>query len=223
MTGTLKAGTIKVVLVDDHALVRQALGALLSQSADIVPVADCPDADQAIAACISLRPDVVVMDIDMPGIAAFDAAQIIAARVPGAKILFLSAFTHDRYIEAAIKGGALGYITKNEPPEHVAKAIRTVASGKAYFSPEVQSRLVIDSDGVHLEAKVKSRVNQLTARELEVLRYIARGMAKKEIAKTMHLSVKTVENHSASIMNRLDIHDRVELTRFAIREGLVEA
>lgn len=214
---------IRVVLADDHALVRQALGQLLSQSADIVPVADCQDADQAISASIRHQPNVVVMDIDMPGIAAFDAAQIIRARVPGAKILFLSAFTHDRYIDAALKCGALGYLTKNEPPDRVERAIRTVAAGKTYFSPEVQARLVVDSDGVRLgAASVNSRMNQLTAREVEVLRYIAKGMSKKEIATVMHLSVKTVENHSANIMNALDIHDRVELTRFAIREGLVE-
>jgi len=114
-------------------------------------------------------------------------------------------------------------LSKNEPPEKVIDAIRAVASGQCYFSPEVQSRLVIDSDGVHLGHEAKGRAASLTHREMEVLRYIARGMSKKEIAKTMHLSVKTVENHSASIMSRLDIHDRVELTRFAIREGLIEA
>lgn len=214
---------IRVLLVDDHALVRQSLASILGQAPGIIAVAECADGEQAIAAALKHQPQVVVMDVDMPGLAAFDAAQVIRSRVPGVKIIFLSAFTHDRYIDAALKAGAMGYLTKNEPPGNVERAVRAVASGKTYYSPEVQSRLVVDNDGVRLETSVKSRVNDLTAREVEVLRYIARGMSKKEIAQVMHLSVKTVENHSANIMQTLDIHDRVELTRFAIREGLVEA
>jgi DNA-binding NarL/FixJ family response regulator len=215
--------SIKVLLADDHTLVRRALGRVLHESPSIAVVAEVPNADDAISAALRFQPNVVVLDIDMPGIASFDAARTITARVPGVKVLFLSAFTHDRYIEAALAAGALGYLSKNEPPEKVIDAIRAVAVGQSYFSPEVQSRLVIDSDGVHLGHESKSRAASLTNREMEVLRYIARGLSKKEIAKTMHLSVKTVENHSASIMSRLDIHDRVELTRFAIREGLIEA
>ena len=214
--------SIKVLLADDHTLLRRAVGRVLHESASISVVAEVANADDAIAAALRFQPGVVVLDIDMPGIASFDAARTITARVPNAKILFLSAFTHDRYIEAALAAGALGYLSKNEPPEKVVDAIRAVAVGQCYFSPEVQSRLVIDSDGVHL-GQSTSRASLLTNREMEVLRYIARGLSKKEIAKTMHLSVKTVENHSASIMSRLDIHDRVELTRFAIREGLIEA
>jgi DNA-binding NarL/FixJ family response regulator len=214
-------GSIKVLLADDHTLVRRSVARMLHETPSITVVAEVANADEAIAAALRYQPNVVVLDIDMPGIASFDAARTITARVPGVKILFLSAFTHDRYIEAALAAGALGYLTKNEPPEKVAEAIRTVAVGQCYFSPEVQARLVIDSDGVHL-AQSASRAASLTNREVEVLRYIARGLSKKEIAKTMHLSVKTVENHSASIMARLNIHDRVELTRFAIREGLIE-
>lgn len=214
--------SIKVLLADDHTLLRRAVGRVLHESPSIAVIAEVGNADDAIAAALRFQPNVVVLDIDMPGIASFDAARTIIARVPNAKILFLSAFTHDRYIEAALAAGALGYLSKNEPPEKVIEAIRAVAVGQCYFSPEVQSRLVIDSDGVHL-GQSTSRASLLTNREMEVLRYIARGLSKKEIAKTMHLSVKTVENHSASIMSRLDIHDRVELTRFAIREGLIEA
>jgi DNA-binding NarL/FixJ family response regulator len=215
--------TIKVLLADDHTLVRRAVARVLHESPSITVVAEVANADEAIAAALRFHPNVVVLDIDMPGIASFDAAHTIRARVPTARILFLSAFTHDRYIEAALAAGALGYVSKNEPPEKVIEAIRAVAVGQCYFSAEVQARLVIDSDGVHLGYEAKSRTAALTNREMEVLRYIARGMSKKEIAKTMHLSVKTIENHSASIMARLNIHDRVELTRFAIREGLVEA
>jgi len=214
---------IKIILADDHTLVRQSLARLLNESSNMIVVAEVGTADEAVVAAIRSNPDIVMLDIDMPGIAAFDAARTIAARCPMAKIIFLSAFTHDRYIEAALSCGAMGYLCKTEPPEKVIVAIRTVAAGQSYFSPEVQQRIVVESDGVHLAGtEVKSRASALTNRELEVLTYIAKGLSKKEIAKTMHLSVKTVENHTASVMNRLDIHDRVALTRWSIREGLVE-
>lgn len=214
---------IRVLLADDHTLVRQTLAQVLNQVSSLIVVAEARNADEAIAAALKHQPDIAVLDIDMPGVAAFDAAGTIVARCPKTRVLFLSAFTHDRYIEAALRCGAMGYITKNEAPDRVLRVIRSVAAGQPYFSPEVAARLVIDSDGVHLGAEIKGKLGLLTTREFEVLRYIAKGMSKKEIAKTMHLSVKTVENHASSVMSRLEIHDRVELARFAIREGLVEA
>jgi DNA-binding NarL/FixJ family response regulator len=215
---------ITIVLADDHTLVRRSVAAQLQKTIGLTVVADVGTTDEAITAAIRSQPDVVVFDIDIPGVECFEAARTIRSRCPKTKILFLSAFTHDRYIDSALKAGGLGYITKTEPPETVVKAIQTVAAGQCYFSPEVQSRIVIDKDGASLiNEGSETRASTLTTREIEVLRYIARGMAKKDIAKTMHLSVKTVENHTANVMKRLDIHDRVELTRFAIREGLVEA
>lgn len=215
---------ISIVLADDHALVRRSVAAQLQKTPGLTVVSDVGTTDEAINACIRYQPDVLVFDIDIPGVECFGAARIIRDRSPKTKILFLSAFTHDRYIDSALKAGAMGYVTKTEPPESVVRAIQSVAAGHSYFSPEVQARIVIDRDGASLvSGGGATRASTLTARELEVLRYLARGMAKKEIAKTMHLSVKTVENHTANVMKRLDIHDRVELARFAIREGLVEA
>ncbi len=215
---------IKVILADDHTLLRQSLARVLNETSNMTVVAEVGTADEAVDNAIRTNPDIVVLDIDMPGIAAFDAARTIQSRCPNTKIIFLSAFTHDRYIDAALKSNAMGYLAKTEPPEKVVRAIRTVAAGQSYFSPEIQSRLVVDSGGVHLGqiAEVKMRASSLTGRELEVLTYIAKGYSKKEIAGMMHLSVKTIENHTASVMTRLDIHDRVQLTRFAIREGLIE-
>jgi DNA-binding NarL/FixJ family response regulator len=209
---TKVSGPIRVLLADDHTLVRDALAQVLNQTSSMIVVADARSSDEALAAAIKHQPDVAVLDIDMPGVAAFDAAATIQARSPRTRIIFLSAFTHDRYIEAALRCGALGYVTKNEPPDRVLKAVRAVAAGQVYFSPEVSARLVIDADGVRLSPEAKGRSSSLSPREIEVLRFIAKGMSKKEIAATMHLSVKTVENHA-----------RVELARFAIREGLVEA
>lgn len=213
---------ISVLLVDDHALVREALGSWLRSEEGIRVVGEVGSADEAVAMAVQHRPDVVMMDIDMPGLLSFEAARLIRSRSEKTRIVFLSAFSSDRYIEDALKAEASGYISKNQPPEAVAKAIRQVAAGGVYFSPEIQRRIVIDSSGARLAKEGKTRVSTLTQREMEVLRYLARGLSKKEIAATMHLSVKTVDNHSASLMAKLDIHDRVELARFAIREGLAE-
>ncbi|HLO42538.1 MAG TPA: response regulator transcription factor [Phycisphaerales bacterium] len=213
---------IRVILADDHALVRSTLAEWLRTSTDLSVVAQCSDADQAVNECIRLAPHVVVLDIDMPGLSCFDAARTIRSRLPDTKIIFLSAFLHDRYIDEALRCGASAFLTKGEPPQKIVDAIRTTAAGGIFFSPEVQSRMVIDAGGVRLAEGPMTRAQTLTQRELEVLRYIARGMSKKEIANVMHLSVKTVDNHSTSLMSKLDIHDRVELARFAIREGLAE-
>ena len=215
---------ISVLLVDDHALVRETLANWLRAAGDINVVAEVGSADEAVAEAIRHKPDVIVTDIDMPGLQVFDAIKTIKSRCNRCRVIVLSAFWHDRYIEAALGVEAAGYITKGEPPDVVTKAVRLAAQGGTYFSPEVQARIVVDSDGVRLgEAAGATRASTLTPREMEVLRYIAKGLSKREIAEIMHLSVKTVDNHSTSLMNRLNIHDRVELTRYAIREGLAEA
>lgn len=214
---------IRAILADDHALVRSTLANWLRGTTDIQVIAEVKTAEEALNECIRVPPDVLVMDIDMPGLSCFDAARTIGARCPNVRVVFLSAFMHDRYIEEALAVGASGYVTKGQPPQAVTDAVRAAATGGTYFVPEVQARLVVDSNGVRLSGRPQTRISMLTPRELEVLRYIARGMSKKEIADTIHLSVKTVDNHSTSLMSKLDIHDRVELTRFAIREGLADA
>lgn len=190
---------------------------------DIEVVGRTENADRAVPEAIRLEPDIVLMDIDMPGRICFEAARAIQDRCPQIRIIFLSAFFHDRYIEQALEVLAAGYVTKGEPPETVIEAIRAVASGRSYFSTDVQDRLVVDPKGLRLAHKKRSRASTLTPKELEVLRYIARGLSQKQIAATMHRSEKTVHNHCTQLMAKLDIHDRVELARFAIREGLAEA
>ncbi len=213
---------VTVMLVDDHGLVRDSLAAWLHAQPDLTVVATAPTAEDGLNGALEHRPDIIVFDIDMPGRISFDVAKTLRSRLPNTRIAFLSAFFHDHYIEQALSVEAAGYITKGESPDTVAQAIRTISAGGAYFSPEVQDRIVVDSRGVHL-GTAKTRASTLSPRELEVLRYIARGLSKKEIGATMHISVKTVDNHSTSLMAKLDLHDRVELTRFAIREGLAEA
>ncbi|MCB9899302.1 MAG: response regulator transcription factor [Planctomycetes bacterium] len=215
--------TIRIVMVDDHALLRETLRDRLASEPDIDVVGTAQSADEAVPMALELQPDVLLMDIDMPGLSCFDAARTIKDGSPDTSVIFLSAFFHDRYIESALQSQATGYVTKDEHPDVVVKAVRAAAAQVAYFSPKVSARIVVDTTGVRLGDAPVSRASRLTARELEVLRYLARGLPKKEIAVTMNVSVKTVSRHTENIMEKLDIHDRVELARFAIREGLAEA
>ncbi len=213
---------ITVLLADDHALVRATLADRLVAEPDLEVVGRVGNADEAVSQCIQRQPRIVLMDIDMPGLQCFEAARTILARCPNTRIIYLSAFFSDRYIEEALSVEAAGYVTKSEPPEAVIEAIRMAVTGRVYFSPEVRSRIVFDPRGARLSSQQPTRLSTLTPREMQILHYLAKGMSKKEIAKTVNLSVSTVERHSDRLMKKLDIHDRVELARFAIREGLAE-
>lgn len=213
---------ISVLLVDDHASVREALACRLKEEPDLVVAGFAADADDAIGKTTSLSPDVVLMDIDMPGRACFDAAKTMLVLSPKTAVVFLSGFTNDRYIEQAMEAGAAGYVAKREAVAAVILAIRKAASGSTYYSPEIQARLVFGPRGAGLVPKTEVRANQLTQRELEVLRYVTRGLCKKDLAQTMHISVHTAHRHITSIMKKLNVHDRVNLVRYAIREGLAE-
>ena len=208
---------LEILVADDHTLVREALSRWLEGEPGMKVVADVGTADEALAEAQRLKPDIVLLDVDMPGLVCFDAARMIRDQVPAARIVFLSAFFHDRYIEQALAVGASGYVTKSEPPEVLIKAIRAVAAGAAYYSPDVRARIVIDSAGAALAAGPRPKAATLTEREVQVLQYVARGRSKREIAEILHLSERTVNCHCASLMAKLDIHDRVELTRYAIR------
>lgn len=216
-------GPITILLVDDHALIRDTLIRRFQDEVDMKIVAGVGSAQEAIAEATRHKPRIILMDIDMPGMTCFEAASAIRARSPESRIIFLSSFFHDRYIDQAIGVQAWGYIVKTETADSVIAAIRRVMSGSTYFSQEVQARLVVDGGVLRLANPNPSRLSGLTEREVQVLRHLARGMSKKEIADTMCISEHTVHRHVSSIMQKVDIHDRVELARYAIREGLAEA
>jgi DNA-binding NarL/FixJ family response regulator len=213
---------LSVLLCDDHALVRDMLHDRLSREGmEIVGVA--PSGETAIEIAGDQRPDVAILDIDMPGISPFEAARAVKRVSPDTRVVFLSAFVNDTYIDQALAAEASGYLTKSEPPDSIIRAIRRVHQGATSFSLEVLERLVVDSSGVRLNGSRRSRFDALTGREREILGYVARGLSQKQIARLAGISVKTVQHHVTHLMDKLEIHDRVELTRFAIREGLVEA
>lgn len=208
-------------MVDDHELVRAAVSDFLDRHADLSVVGQANTGADALVQQAALQPDLVLMDINMPGISPFDAAKKMKAQQPSLHIVFLSGYFNDQYIEQALDANATGYLTKTESPDVLVNAIRKAVQGESCFSPEVSERMIDESRGDRRQGR--TRFSMLSPRELEVLGYIAQGLAKKDIASELQISVKTVENHSNSLMTKLSIHDRVKLTRFAIREGLVEA
>jgi two-component system NarL family response regulator len=214
---------ITALVADDHPLIRSALVAVLNDTDDIRVVAEAANAADAVELAHKHSPSVVILDVDMPGIDAFHAATHIRQLRPSTAILFLSASDHDRTIEQAIKVGALGYIVKSDDPAGIPGAIRTVARGEQYFSPRAAERLQGGVGEVRRRKITGTRGAMLSDREVEVLRYVGKGFAKKQIAEMLGISVKTVDKHVTSVMEKLDIHDRVELALYAVREGLINA
>jgi NarL family two-component system response regulator LiaR len=212
---------LKVVVVDDHDLFREMLKERLGLVAGVTVVGDYSGAAEMMAHFDKLSPDILILDIDMPGLSVFEAVRQLQNRGFTFRVLFLSAFLRDSYIEQALEVGASAYVVKSQSFENLVEGIRSVSAGRHYFSPEVQARLVISSGGVSLSSGRQTRLHLLTEREVEVLRLLAQAHPKKSIARELDISIKTVDHHATNIMVKLDIHDRVELTRYAIREGLI--
>lgn len=214
---------IRILIADDHVVVRESMAKALAAEPGFEIAGQAADGGAAAAFARARACDVALLDIDMPGLDCFEAARRIIEALPEAKIVFLSALGHDRHIERALASGAAGYLLKTEPTAAVAEAIRAAARGERRFSEAIERRLIPGPGGPRLAPGEATRASALTSREVEVLRHLARGMSKKEIAAAMTLAVKTIDAHTANIMEKLGIHDRVELARFAIREGIAEA
>ncbi len=211
--------SIRILLADDHRLFREGLRALLKETADMEVVAEAGDGRTAVQQTGELKPDVVAMDISMPDLNGIEATRQIASRVPGTKVIGLSVHSDKRFVEGMLKAGASGYLLKDCANEELIQAIRVVASGQTYLSPAIADTVV--QGYVHgPEAKAKPSTDQLTPREREVLQLVAEGLASKQIAAKLNISVKTVDSHRHQIMERLNLHSVAELTKFAIRQGL---
>lgn len=213
---------VRIVLADDHAILREMLATRLGQEADFEIVAAVDNAEAALEAARLNAPDLVVLDIDMPGLSPFAAARALGAELPGTRVVFLSAFLRDVYLQQALDVEAAGYLVKRESLDDIVAGLRAAAHGRTAFSPTVRARMSLVESGVELVERPAGRLSLLTPRELETLRYLASGLSRKEMARRMGISPKTVEQHCEHVMAKLDIHDRVELARFAIREGVLE-
>jgi DNA-binding NarL/FixJ family response regulator len=210
-----------VVLSGHLTLYRAVLSRWIEQSDRFRLIGEASDANAALTICARHQPDVLLLDADMPGRDPCEATRVIALRCPSTRILLLTASLGDQRLQHALDAGVAGVLTKDETPETLSEAIVRVVGGDRVLSPAVQARLT-SAPSESPDARLSTRFSAISPRELETLRYIAQGLSKKQIASHMHLSIKTVDNHTTNLMNRLDLHDRVQLTRFALREGLVE-
>ncbi len=209
----------RIVVADDHEIVREGLCSLLDGQADFEVVGRARGGRTTVQMARDLRPSVVVMDIAMPLLNGIEATRQIAEDCPDVKVIALSMHSDRRYVARMLQAGASGYLLKDSAIEELVRAIRAVIAGHTYLSPSVAGS-VVDDYVNQLTAASADSLAGLTDREREVLQLMAEGVATKQIASRLHVSVKTVETHRQHIMSKLDIHSVAELTKFAVREGL---
>ena len=212
---------IRVLLVDDHALVRAGIRSLLEKMPEVEVVGEASDGREALPMIRAELPNLILMDIAMASLGGLETLPRIVKQFPSVRVIMLSAHANEEYVIRALRNGAAGYMLKDAATVELQLAINSVAQGKTYLSPSI-SRTVIESY-VERVGSQSSLVEQLTARQREILQLIAEGKNTKQIAGTLEISVKTVEAHRLQLMARLDIHDVPGLVRYAIRSGLVSS
>jgi DNA-binding NarL/FixJ family response regulator len=210
---------IRVLIADDHGIVRSGLRMLIERQIDMEVVAEADDGVAALESTQANRPDVAVLDVSMPRMTGLQAAREIRAHVPDTRVLLLSMHDDERYFLEGLEAGAAGYVLKRAADTDLIGAVRTVACGRTFLSDEAQ-RTLMDA---WLEGGRAEPDDPLTPRELEVVKLIAEAFTNRQIAETLKLSEKTIESHRANVFAKLGMRDRVELVRYAIRRGLVEA
>ena len=211
--------SIKIMLVDDHRIMREGLRSLIAKQPDMEVVAEAENGRAAAKLTRRFRPDVIVMDINMPDLNGIDATRQIVAEFPGTKIIAFSMHTDHQFVAGALKAGVSGYLQKDSAFEELDRAIRSVIANQTYLSPKIAGDVVIGYVG-KLLADESAAPAVLTDREREVTQLFAEGHKTKEIAGRLNLSVKTIETHRRKIMEKLGIASIAELTKFAIREGI---
>jgi DNA-binding NarL/FixJ family response regulator len=213
---------IRVFLADDHALFREGLRALLAGCEDIEVVGEAADGQEALARVPAARPDVVLMDIAMPGLGGLEATLALRRTVPAARVLVLTQYESREYLARFLKAGAAGYVLKRAGGAELITAIRAVAAGQAVLHPAMTAEVI---EGYLKGARAgpgEAAYEALTERERQVLKLIAEGQTSKEIAQALDLSVKTVITHRTNLMEKLGLHNRAELVKFAVRLGLIQ-
>ena len=211
--------SIRVVIVDDHAILRAGLRRVLEAEPDIEVVGEAESADRAVFEAMSGQPDVVLMDVMMPGKTGIEGMPAVLAAVPDVKVLVLSMQDDPHYVREAFAAGAAGYVLKEAADSEVVGAVRAVAAGERYVHPALGARLV----AAEAEERRRAEEDPLSDREREVLRLLALGHTNQEIAKSLYISVRTAETHRAHIMQKLRLKSRAELVRYALDNGLIES
>jgi DNA-binding NarL/FixJ family response regulator len=209
---------IRVLIADDHGIVRSGLRMLIDRQADMEVVAEADDGVAALESSQAVQPDVAVLDVSMPRMTGLQAAREIRSHVPGTRVLLLSMHDDERYFLEGLASGASGYVLKRAADTDLIGAVRTVAGGRTFLSSDAQRELMDE----WVEGGRAEPDDPLTPRELEVVKLIAEAYTNRQIAETLKVSEKTVESHRANVLSKLEMRDRVELVRYAIRRGLVE-
>ena len=212
---------IRIVLADDHKLMRSGLRVLLEQQPDFAVVGEASDGRDAVALVASHRPDVLVMDIGMPSLNGIEAAAQITQSHPEAAIVMLSMHSDESYVLRALKAGAKGYLLKDSAEADLIRAVHAVADGKSFFSPAVSKVLLDDYVRKLQRSGTEDPYDLLTPREREVLQLVAEGKSNKEVAQLLNLSVYTIETHRSNIMEKLNLHGVPELILYAVRKGII--
>ena len=213
--------TIRIVLADDHTVVRKGLRLLLETQPGFSVIADASDGREAVALAEKLAPDVVVMDVAMPILNGIEAARQITGKQPQTAVVFLSMHSDEGYVLKALKAGARAYLLKDSAEYDLINAVRAVSDGKAFFSPAISKMLVEDYMRQMQERSVEDSYELLTTREREVLQLLAEGKNNKEVASLLNLSLYTVETHRSNIFQKLNLHSGAELILYAIRKGVI--
>jgi DNA-binding NarL/FixJ family response regulator len=210
---------ISILLADDHGILRSGLRSLFNQQADMKVIGEAENGRVAVSMARQLSPSVVVMDITMPELNGIEATRQIMAEAPAAKVIALSAHSDRKFVSEALKAGAVGYLPKASAFEEVTAAVRTVAEGRIYLSPRI-ANFVIEEYIRSGTLQKSSKSTSLSPRERETLQLIAEGLATKEVARRLSVSVKTIETHRARMMVKLNLGSVALLTKYAIREGI---
>jgi DNA-binding NarL/FixJ family response regulator len=214
---------IRVLVADDHAIVREGVRMILAKEPDIEVVGEAGDGQEALDLVERLRPQVVIMDISMPGVGGIEATQRLKATHPQVQVLALTMHEDESYVFQLLRAGAAGYVLKRAAAQDLVQAVRAAARGEAFLYPSVARRVVEDYLKRVEAGEERERYDGLTAREKEILTLIAQGLSNQQIAEKLFISIKTVQTHRAHILEKLGLHDRTELVRYAIRKGLIQA
>ncbi|HZD56573.1 MAG TPA: response regulator transcription factor [Anaerolineales bacterium] len=212
---------IRILLADDHTILRDGIRALLEDEPNMILVGEAEDGRTAVKLAYELKPDVVIMDIAMPLLNGLEATRQIKRQLPGTEVLILTMHDNEEYIRQVLAAGAMGYILKDAAARELISAIKTVQRGEAVLSTAI-TRLVIEDYLRWGDVQPADDSSNLTPREREVLQLIAEGNTNKQIAEILSLSIKTIQSHRANLMNKLDLHDRGELIKYAIQKKIIE-
>lgn len=214
---------IRVLLADDHAIVREGVKMILAKEPDFEVVGEAQDGRQALELVERMKPNVVVMDLSMPEMGGIEATQQVKERYAGVNVIALTMHEDESYVFKLLRAGASGYVLKRAAAQDLVQAVRAAAKGEAFLYPSVARKVVEDYLKRVETGEERERYDGLTEREKEILTHIAQGLSNQQIAQKLYISIKTVQTHRAHILEKLGLHDRTELVRYAIRKGLIEA